>query len=91
MIDRTLNIINDYENHGKISYLEKKYHSSRITLRKVLKENGVYIKPKRIGSFFYDKILSKNIITDYKTIKNLNVLSEKYETPVSSIRNFLKK
>jgi len=91
MTDRVLDIINDYENHGKISYLERKYHSSRITLRNILKENGVYCKPKRIGSFFSNKILCQNIINDYNINKNLNNLSGKYNIPVHSIRNFLKK
>jgi len=89
MEDKITLMINDYIEHGKISLLKKKYNSSRNTIRKLLDEYGISI-PKR-NNYFSNKLLNEEIIRNYGVDRNLINLSKKYNIPVYSLRNFLKK
>ena len=95
MNDNENNILLDYKLGDNLSKIQLKYGGSRKTIRKILFDNKLIdsIEPKRktyfIGSVNLE--VKKNILLEYQTEKNITELSEKFNIPVMSIYNLLRK
>lgn len=94
-MNQILEIIYDYDNGSNLSTLEKKYHKTRKTIRKVLFAEGLIdsIEPKRRNYFkgSNNDDIKNQLLIKYKTEKDLRKLCIEFNIPYMSIYNLLKK